>query len=177
MEDEIEEVENMTTPARPKRLNSKKKGNRVELELTKILTKKLGKPFSRSVGSGNRGWQVRNLPKHAKETFSGDLCPPEGFRWVIECKGGYDVDLNGMIGEERSALNKFIAQSSHDAEQSGRKPLIVWKRTRRPWVAMVRRSDLGDTDHFSVYMQYKEWTIVALDELLDAFPASFWFEI
>lgn len=159
-----------------KKINSKKKGNRVELELTKILTTRFGKPFSRSVGSGNRWGQVTNMPTHAKTTLTGDICPPEGFKWVIECKGGYEdkIDLNGVFKDGCTTLNGFIEQSKKDAEQSGRKPIVIWKRSFKPWLAMVKKEDLLDVA-YTFYMCYKDWVIVPLEELLKK-PDNYWFK-
>jgi hypothetical protein len=159
-----------------KKINSKKKGNRVELELTKILTSRFNKPFSRSVGSGNRWGQVSNMPTHAKTTLTGDICPPEGFKWVIECKGGYEdkIDLNGVFKDGCTTLDGFIEQSERDCEQSGRQPIIIWKRAFKPWLAMVKKTDLADM-HFEFTMHYKNWIIVPLEELLRE-DDHYWFK-
>jgi hypothetical protein len=161
-----------------RKINSKKKGNRVELELTKILTAHFGKPFSRSVGSGNRWGQVSNLPSHAKTTLLGDLCAPEGFKWVIESKGGYEKDIdfrNIVAGNDCPQLDAFIQQSSHDHETSGRLPIIMWKQARRPWITFVREKDLPGVV-FSSRLHYKEWVGIPLKELLDVTATTYWFE-
>jgi Holliday junction resolvase len=165
---------------RRRKVNSKKKGNRVELELTKILTERFGKNFSRSVGSGNRWGQVFNMPTHAKQTLTGDICPPEGYLWVIECKGGYEdkIDLNGFV-ENIAQLDAFIAQSTHDAKESGRKPIIMWKRSRKPWLTMLRLEDMGAFDYrllLPVHLVYNGWLMVSLEKLLAATKDDFWFE-
>lgn len=158
-----------------KKINSKKKGNRVELELTKLLTAKFGKQFSRSIGSGNRGWQVANLPSHAKETLTGDICAPEDFKWVIECKGGYEdkIDLNGIFNGN-ACLDAFIKQSEHDAaESNGKRSLIIWKRSRKPFLAMAKIwCGLPD----ACFINYRGWYIMELQWLLDNKPLDFWFE-
>jgi hypothetical protein len=141
---EIDDLAFLAEKSTKKKVNSKKKGNRGELELTKILSDRFGKTFSRSVGSGNRWGQVANLPEHAKETLLGDICAPEGFLWVIEAKNGYEavMDFHGLVGgKECKQLDKFIAQSSHDHEQSGRMPIIMWKPARKPWVTFIREQD------------------------------------
>jgi Holliday junction resolvase len=174
---EVEDLFNNDEPSK-KKINGKKKGNRVELELCKMLTKRFGKEFSRSVGSGNRWSQVKNMPDHAKTALLGDLCPPTGFKWVIECKGGYDddVDFSSILYEGSSRVNEFIKQSGKDAEQSGRKPLICWKRSRKPWAAILRKEDV-DLSLFKYYIHYQEWTVVALEKLLLAYSDDeYWFE-
>jgi uncharacterized protein YggU (UPF0235/DUF167 family) len=56
-----------------KRINSKAKGSRAELELAKIFTKRFEQPFARvGVSSGARTKNTR-LPINAIETFSGDI--------------------------------------------------------------------------------------------------------
>ena len=74
------------------------------------------KEFSRSLGSGNRWSQIKNMPSHAKETLTGDLCCPEGFKFVIESKGGYSkIDLNGVFENGNSELDSFMKQAEDDA--------------------------------------------------------------
>lgn len=160
-----------------KKLNSKKKGNRVELGLCKVLTEHFGSPFSRAVGSGNRWGQVSNLPSHAKTALTGDICPPEGFLWVLESKGGYedDIDLNAVIGENNSQLQKFINQVMDDAGRCGRKPIVVWKRSRKPALAMMQQQELpAGYDKDRLY--WNGWVVVNLVDLLQTTPRTYWFE-
>lgn len=161
-----------------KRVNGKRKGNRVELELCKLLEKHFGRAFSRSVGSGNRGSQVSYMPSHARKTFTGDICVPEGFKWVVECKGGYDndVDFSSVLGGGCFRIDEFIKQSKKDEKQSGRKPMICWKRTRKPWIVFVKKSHV-DVKNFKHHFAYNDWIVVSLNELLSLYSEdSFWFD-
>ncbi len=160
-----------------KKINCKKKGNRVELELCKKLTKHHGCNFSRSVGSGNRFSQVSNMPIHAKSTLVGDICVPEKYKWVIECKGGYDkdVDFSSVFEGGCSRIDSFIEQSENDAKTSGRMPIIMWKRSHQPWIAMVKTSNLNIDLEYK--MNYKNWTIMSLDSLLQNTNNQFWFDL
>jgi Holliday junction resolvase len=172
-------VEDITPNMQPKKkkINSKRKGNKIELELTKILTAHFGKTFTRSVGSGNRWGQVSFMPSHAKATLTGDICAPEGFLWVIECKGGYEdkIDMNNIL-EGCTQLDKFIEQSDNDVVNSGgRKPLLVWKRSHKPWLAMVRGTDISP-ELFVNRIHYSDRVIVRLDDLLGVYGNDFWFE-
>lgn len=162
-------------PSSKKKINGKKKGNRVELELCKKLTDYFGETFSRSVGSGNRWGQVQNMPVHAKQTLTGDICVPEDFKWVIEVKGGYDndVDFSSVMEDGCSRINSFIEQSSHDAEISNRLPIILWKRSRKPWIAILRKKDCKL--NFNFFMIYQKWIIVSLDQLFKKTNKDFWF--
>ena len=158
-----------------KKLNSKKKGNRVELQLAKLLSAHFGKPFTRAIGSGANSTRQIYMPSHARTTLTGDICPPEGFLWVIECKGGYEdkIDLNGILGG-CAQLDAFIQQSEDDAGRSGRKPILIWKRSRKPWLALVRECDV-DASKFPRRMHYGNRVVVPLEELLAAYDTAYWF--
>ncbi|HEY7328051.1 MAG TPA: hypothetical protein VH592_10445 [Gemmataceae bacterium] len=158
----------LTERKKPKKrkADGKKKGNRVELSLSKILNQRFGGGFSRSVGSGNRWGQVAHLPKHAQQVFSGDLIVPQGFKWALESKGGYqDIDLNSVFVGGSKELDGFLEQVTKDSERCGRKPMLCWKRDRKPWLAFVPTTEL-EGHSFTYRLLYKAWSAVALDELL-----------
>lgn len=158
-----------------KKVDGKKKGNRNELNLTKILNKRFGNGFSRSVGSGNRWSQVACLSKNATEVFSGDLVVPQGFRFVIESKGGYDnIDLSCIFCHGNNELNNFLEQASKDSKRCGRRPMLCWKKTRRPWLAFLLTEDLLNSE-FKYSLKYGKWTGVSLDSLLQL-DDTFFFE-
>jgi hypothetical protein len=170
-------LEDAEKKERKPKLKSKQKGNRVELELCKKLTEHFGDEFSRSVGSGNRWGQVNYLPEHARKTLVGDLCVPEKFKWVIECKGGYDndVDFSSVLDGGCARIDEFLTQSEFDAGQCGRFPIIFWKRSRKPWVSLLRKIDMP-THSWEYIMQYRDWMIVSTDALLANTKRTFWFE-
>jgi hypothetical protein len=158
-----------------RKADGKKKGNRTELELVKVFNQRFGGGFSRSVGSGNRWGQVAHLPKHAQEVFSGDLIVPQGFRWAVESKGGYqDIDLNSVFVVGSRELDGFLAQVTKDAERCGRRPMLCWKRDRKPWLAFVPTKEV-EGHSFNYRLIYREWSAVALEELLKL-PDSFFVE-
>jgi len=160
-------------PKRKRKADGKKKGNRTELELVKVLTKRFGEGFSRSVGSGNRWGQVNHLPKHAREVFSGDLIVPKQFRFVIESKGGYNgIDLNSIFVRGNSELDGFLDQVTKDSKRCGRKPMLAWKKTRKPWLVFVHTKELAGRS-FKYRLLYGKWSVVALDELLKLEDAFF----
>lgn len=152
-----------------KKVDGGKKGKRVEREIVAILNERFShmkeKTFSRSIGSGNRWGQVSNLPKHAKETLTGDICCPEGFKFVIESKGGYNkIDLNSIFEHGNSELDSFLKQVTDDSKRCNKTPLLIWKRDRKPWLAFLRTSDIYGEYEYS--MQYREWTCVTVKDLL-----------
>lgn len=158
--------------AKKRKADGKRKGNRIELSLSKVLNQRFGGGFSRSVGSGNRWGQVSSLPKHAQEVFSGDLIVPQGFKWAVESKGGYqDIDLNSVFVGGSAELDRFLDQVTKDGERCVRKPMLCWKRDRKPWLAFVPTKEL-EGHSFKYRLEYQEWSAVALDELLKL-PDSF----
>ncbi|RTK95651.1 MAG: hypothetical protein EKK64_06230, partial [Neisseriaceae bacterium] len=144
-----------------KKVDGKKKGNRTELDLTKVLNARFKSGFSRSVGSGNR-WSQTVLPKHAQDIFSGDLVVPQGFKFVIESKGGYDdVDLSNIFLKGNNVIDSFLKQVTSDSKRCDRKPLLCWKKTRKPWLAFILTKDLPEEDNFQYTLRYRNWTAVA----------------
>lgn len=162
-----------------KKVDGKAKGNRTELQLCKLLSTHFKEEFSKAPGSGARWSQVSFLPEHAKKTLTGDVCVPEKFKWVIESKGGYetDIDLNALFDEGIARIDTFIEQSNRDALYCGRKPMICWKRSRKPWLVMIRLEDMQSTDEskFPYRIHYREWMILLLEELLMKTERNFWF--
>ncbi len=182
MDEDFEDiqVENiLDNHKKKKKVDGKAKGDRTELHLCKLLTKHFGVEFSKALGSGARWSQVGNLPEHAKKTLTGDICVPEGFRWVMESKGGYeeDIDLNRVCDGPIARLDEFIEQVSRDAGYCGRKPIICWKRNRKPWLAMVKTEELIDLppEISEYHIVYRDWTMVRLELLLN-YHRSFWFK-
>lgn len=159
-----------------KRINSKHKGNRAELELAKILTKRFGVPFARiGVSSGARPKQVK-LDGSAKQIFTSDLIVPSGFRFSVECKSvNKDVDLL----DQSALLDKFLKQVSDDAASIEKIPLLCWKRNRKGWIAVLpERYVFSSSTVFTHYYSiYREWVVCYLDALLEIEQPNFWFNI
>jgi len=89
------------------KINSKDKGNRVELELAKILTERFGQEFKRVPMSGawgtrNREFQVR---EDAMQILSGDIMCPENFKFSVESKGRIDFNFWDMLNAETKNLD------------------------------------------------------------------------
>jgi hypothetical protein len=176
---EIEDIFNKKS----NKIKSGKKGKRVELELIKKLNERFkdtlkfrpssGK-FSRSVGSGNRWGQRVHLSKAASDTYSGDIVCPEGFLFVLESKGGYnDIDLCTAFSGAQAELDSFLKQVSNDSDRCGRKPLLLWKKDRKPRLAFLKTSDL-EGRHFDCMFVYGQWTGLLCDDLL-SLPDEFFF--
>lgn len=151
--------------SRKKSVNGNRKGKRVERELVSFLNDRFGEGFSRSVGSGNRWGQVKNMPKHAKDTLTGDLCCPENFRFVCESKGGYNkIELSSAIDGSIADLDEFLKQVEDDSKRCGRPPLLFWKRDRKPWLVFCKTEVL--TGEYNYSLKYRDYTCIPLREFL-----------
>jgi hypothetical protein len=179
-DDEGMEIEDMSgkMDKKKKKINSGVKGKRKEREIVHLLNERFASiliahptwgAFSRSVGSGNRWGQRISLSQHAKETYSGDITCPENFKFVLESKGGYnDVDLNSAFDGGHSQIDTFLKQVSDDSSRCNRKPMLIWKKDRRPRLAALRKEDLEESIYrsWTYWMNYREWGIFLLDDVL-----------
>jgi Holliday junction resolvase len=159
-----------------KRLNSKAKGNRAELELAKILSKRFGMPFARvGVSSGARPKQVK-LDGQAAEIFTGDIVVPKGFRFSIESKA---VNASVDLLDQSALLDKFLQQAEVDAKSIGRIPMLCWKRNRKGWIVAVPSQALRFTGEMlpMYHSRYRDWLVCNLEALLATRSPSFWFTI
>jgi hypothetical protein len=179
---QIENILDKKTGKEKQKVDGKAKGDRTEVNLCKLFSKHFGTEFTKAPGSGALATIRDKLPEHAKKTLTGDLCVPEKFKWVIECKGGYenDIDLaNVLEGKGIPRLDEFIEQSGRDAGQCGRKPIVCWKRNRKPWLTLLRVEDLKNVaveKNFPYRLYYRDWAMFSLEKLLEITTNSFWFE-
>lgn len=170
----------------PKKKKSGAKGKRHELEVVKLLNKRFSKilyenpnwgQFSRSAGSGNRWGQVSNLPKHAQDTYGGDITCPDRFAFVLECKGGYnDIDLVSAFDGGHRDLDAFLKQSEDDAVRTGRMPMMVWKKDRKPRLSFLKAQHLPKID-WTYSLSYRDWTAVKMDALLELDDSYFFSKV
>ena len=66
--------------------------------------------------------------------IQGDLITPSGFPFVIECKNGYDVQLDDLF-KRKSDFFSFIKQAQSDAKAANKSWMVIYQKTRR--MAMV----------------------------------------
>ena len=114
---------------RKKRVNSRNKGNAFERKIAKMLNERFEtKEFCRTPGSGAFGTTHKHLPTHIK--VHGDLITPQSFRFIIECKNGYNILLDDVFNK-RSDFWKFIKQAEREGNQVGKEWLLIYQKTRR----------------------------------------------
>jgi len=171
------EIENLLD-GKTKKIKSGKKGKRVELEVVKILNNRFSKillenpengRFSRTVGSGNRWGQNVYLSKSAMENYSGDLVCPTNFKFIIESKGGYnDIDLCSAFDKGQSDLDSFLDQALEDSKRTSRKPMVLWKKDRKPRLSIIKKEDIDFNlyKNFEYIMNYRDWIVFNFDDLL-----------
>lgn len=121
----------------------------------------------------------KELVKLLKNRFSKKILledkkiiTPLNFRFHIESTND-DTDLSLTFLSGHAQIDEFIKQSKHESQSCGRKPLICWKRSRRPWLAIIQTEDLPHLN-WPYRFIYNDWSMVALDLLLDL-PNDYWF--
>ena len=117
------------------RVNSKRKGNNFERKIANELNKRFGtKEFNRTPGSGAFATTHKNLPGYLH--IYGDLIAPETFPFVIECKNGYDVQLDDLF-KRKSNFKAFISQAQNDASHARKEWMVIYQKTRRMALVVV----------------------------------------
>jgi hypothetical protein len=74
--------------------------------------------------------------------------------------------MSSIFVRGNSELDKFLEQAEADANRCDRKPMLCWKKTRKPWLVFLHTQDLEE-HHFKYKFIYGKWTAVALDYLLE----------
>ena len=160
-DDDYEVDDVIANQPRRKKKNSKDKGKRGELQLVKILNDRFDGGFSRVVGSGNRWGQTAYVTKD----YIGDLVVPEGFKYTIECKFGYDIDLYKCLCGRIKLLDGFLKQATRDADKINMIPMLCWKKDRCDWLAFLPKNIMEEVD-ISNQLLYNDWVAVKLSSLL-----------
>jgi len=118
------------TVHRPKKINSKVKGNRNELEVTKLLQDWTGHEFTRVPMSGGLRWKNRM-------DICGDVInvdPSFKFPFSVEAKSYKNLGLphNDNTLRSNSIIYSFFDQCERDAEASGKVPLLIVRENKMP---------------------------------------------
>ena len=130
----------VTPLKKKKKVNSRAKGNRFENKIAKILNERFNtKEFCRTPGSGAFA-TTHTLPEYLK--VYGDLITPEKFKYVIECKKGYDGEQVSDLLNPKSTISKMIDQAHRDSKKSSKKFLLIIGQNRQEPVAITNQTDL-----------------------------------
>jgi Holliday junction resolvase len=154
--------------ARKPRVNSKKKGANFERKIATMLNERFKTTeFSRTPGSGAFG-STHQLPQHL--IVHGDLITPLNFKYTIECKNGYNLELDDLF-KPKSDFFKFIEQAKSDAARCSREWMVIYKKDRRKELVVVD-GPLARLTHFVVVGD--NYYVYLLKDVL-ALPEGFWF--
>jgi hypothetical protein len=116
---------------RAKKINSKVKGNRNELEVTKLLSDWTGHEFTRVPMSGGLRWKNRM-------DICGDVInvdPGFSFPFSVEAKSYKNLGLPVGLGRtlrSNSIIYRFFDQCSSDAKASNKIPLLIVRENQMP---------------------------------------------
>ena len=159
-----------------KRVNSRAKGQSFERKICKFLNSRFEtKEFCRTPGSGAFA-TTHALPEYLK--IHGDLVTPKNFRFIVECKKGYNKENLSSLLNDRSAFYTFIKQCEKDSQRAGGPSIIIWQQDRNEILAILNNQLVDDITLYSnkeyKYLVFNKYIIYKFKDLLDL-DNDFWF--
>lgn len=164
-------------------MNSKRKGSRFELAVSKWLTLWSGYKFQRTPYSGANHFN--------RELASDIMCADQKHQFKcnisVECKSYKDIKFEHiLLGNKGSDINKFWAQASRDAKRAHKAPILCmrynamprgefffvisakyaeafWRILEEPYFSITMGNDEGDV--LLVFMASKVLKNVSYNEL------------
>ena len=119
-----------------KRKNSKAKGSSFERKVAKILNERFNtNEFARTPGSGAFA-TTHTLPKHLQ--IWGDLITPENFKYIFECKSGYNNEGIHSLINPKSRLWGWVTQMERDAESAEKPSILLIYQDRKPIITFIK---------------------------------------
>jgi len=140
-------------------IQSKKKGNRAELEIVKILKNRFPEyEFRRSPGSGAYvGGSNREISEgldyETKLVLASDILVPKNFKFIIESKFYAEASFWDLFNTS-SDLKRWFKQVEGDAEFVNKLPMLVVKYNRKPRIVYINKKLKGyifETDGWYCY--------------------------
>lgn len=153
-----------------KRVNSRTKGNTFERKVAAILNTRFNTDeFCRSPGSGAFA-TTHKLPDHLQ--IYGDLITPKSFKFIIECKKGYNKENLCGFFRENSEIRSFIRQALRDSIKSKKSFLVIFQQDRQQVLSIFKKEDftyrlLDD------YLKWSDYIITPLEQLIKFDNSSF----
>jgi len=152
-------------------VNGKKKGNRVELEFAKALSKRFGKKFTRVPMSGgfstfHKGTGVK---ESAMQDMSGDIRAPEGFKFSIEVKSRKEFNFWDLLNDNDNEIDQWLNQAEEECSISKKLPLLIIKINNKKPFVLFRKALLEGK------LIYKDYTVIRFDYFL-LLEDSFFFD-
>jgi len=155
-------------------INSKKKGNKWELDISHLFSEHFKDEFRRvpqsgAVFGGCNRVRATGVRQDAQEILSGDVIVPEWFEFSIECKSYKDLELHQIYTGKCARLDGWIEQGENDAEFAKKKMLLLIKLVRKGTFACVGRGII-DEKELTEYTIYKnKYLIIDLNVFLDKY--------
>lgn len=148
-------------------INSKLKGNRGELECTKILNERFGKgkkvfarvPSSGAWGGGQNRSSREDMSLEQRITLVADIMTPPEFKFVLEHKNYESMNFWSLFNSS-SEINSWIEQVQGDADFVGKKPMLIMKFNQKKRLAMIQEQ----RDNY--VFEWKGWYCYWLTDLL-----------
>lgn len=145
-------------------INGKKKGNRIELQLAKELSKRFNEEFKRVPQSGAWGTvnANSNVREDAQQVLTGDIMCPANFKFSIESKGRIDFNFWDLLNNDTiNEIDEWIIQAENDAKRVNKEPLIYVKiNNKKPFVLFKKY--LKETN-----LNYKDYSLLRFDYFLN----------
>ncbi len=159
-----------------KKINSRAKGQRAERELVKKFSKFWGSDFARTPLSGG----MATLGKKYNVDVSGDVVTDDpSWPFSVECKH-HDSSWNlESLFNPKNPIEKWWGQCCKAADSAGKRPLLVFKKNRGPFYAMLVTDKDLDFPNFeftkcaSIMSSYQPKKIMLLDDFLST-PKAMW---
>lgn len=161
------------------RKNSRVKGSRAELDVAGMFSRWCSEVVRRTPQSG--GWSS------ARFGVTADLvCPNKAFPFHVEVKHREGWVLDDLVTGDRREHDKSIVQwwkqcvescpkfrQVGSATELAKEPLLVFRRNRQPWLAMMRRAKCRyeNAAKFTLPLcSEPEVSVIRLDVFLDLEP-------
>ena len=147
-----------------KKVNSRTKGNTFERKVCSLLNDRFKTTdFVRTPGSGAFA-TTHSLPDHLK--LWGDLITPKNFKFIIECKKGYNKENINSLFNKSSEVWNFIEKTERDSNASGKYFIIIFQQDRQPILTITRKMILPTLSNTVKCGQLEEYEINLLEEIL-----------
>lgn len=167
----------MSKEKKKKKINSKKKGNRNELEFVKILNSTIGEgknifsrtPSSGAWGGGENRERREDMNIEAKISLVSDVITPIDFKFVLEHKAYNNVSFWDLFNKSSNFID-WTKQVESDAEFVNKLPMLIMKFDRKKRIVFIK-------DKFDYYIfEWNGWHCYWLNDLLEKQPKDYWFE-
>ncbi len=147
--------------SKKKKINSRSKGNSFESKICAILNSRFETTeFARTPGSGAFA-TTHSLPDYLK--VYGDLITPINFRYIIECKKGYNKSNINSLFNKSSEVWDFIKKAERDSINAKKDFIIIFQQDRQPIITITKKNIFPKLYNT---IEFEEHEINLLDDLL-----------